>query len=186
MTTKSKKKVPFVHSNYDRIADDNYQTIDHRCVQALVDKWNIYGDIVDCCSPQGSGIVDALISLGHMARGVPDAFAETIIADYEVTNPPYDKKIVDKIIYRQIDRIADGEIFGFIALLRANFDFAKTRRPMFSENRYYTGQIKMCFRPIWIEPNPDEKQISPIHNYSWYIWTKEPFEHHIVRYWYEN
>lgn len=46
----------FVKSNFDRIKDDNYQTIDPRCTQALVEtlSTDIVGgmDIIDSCSPQ--------------------------------------------------------------------------------------------------------------------------------------
>ena len=52
--------VPFVHSNYERKAEDDYQTIDTRCFEALLGTWTIVDPIVDCCASHGSGIVDTL------------------------------------------------------------------------------------------------------------------------------
>jgi hypothetical protein len=46
--------VPFVHSGYERKPDDDYQTVDPRCLQALLDTWEIDGTIVDCCGRHGS------------------------------------------------------------------------------------------------------------------------------------
>ena len=80
--------VPFVHSSYERKAEDDYQTIDTRCIEALLDTWTIFDPIVDCCAPHGSGIVDTLRAMGRDASGVPDAFGE-FAAHYIVTNPPY-------------------------------------------------------------------------------------------------
>ena len=68
--------VPFVHSSYERKAEDDYQTIDTRCIKALLGTWTIVDPIVDCCAPHGSGIVDTLRAMGRDASGVPDAFGE--------------------------------------------------------------------------------------------------------------
>ena len=177
----------YVFSGYERIADDNYQTIDKRCVQALVESVKLYGKVADCCADQGSGIVDGLIEFGYDAHCISNAFQDFIDADFIVTNPPYKRGYVDQILNRQIQRIDDGELNGFFALLRANFDFAKSREGMFRNNKRYVGQIKMCFRPIWIEPVEGEKKVEPIHNYVWHWWAKSPMgQDKIVRYWYEK
>jgi len=172
-------KVPYVHSNYERIEGDNYQTVDPRCVRALVKLVDLRGKIVDCCSPSGSGIVMRLQALGFNAHGVADAFSD-FSADWVVTNPPYKKGLVDAIMTEQIVRVQNGEFFGFAALLRTNFDHAKTRKDMFSIPHYF-GQIKMCFRPYWTE----ERKFSPIHNYVWHIWTADAVErdYPAVLYW---
>jgi len=180
---------PFVQSNFERKENDDYQTIDKRCVQGLIEKWNIpTREIVDCCASHGSGIVSALNEFGYKATGCKDAFSDKIDASWIITNPPYKKKLVDEILWKQINRVVSGEIIGFVALLRAQFDYAKGRESMFSINPFYSGQVKLCFRPIWAEPIPGEKKVGPIHNYVWHIWSnsrdedKEP----ITRYWYEN
>ena len=170
-------KVPYVHSNYPRIENDNYQTVDPRCVQAFVEWIPIKGEIVDCCSPNGSGIVTQLQALGFNARGETDAFGDWL-ADWVVTNPPYKKGLVDTIVAEQIVRVQNKEFYGFAALLRTNFDHAKTRKEMFENSSYY-GQIKMCFRPYWTE----ERKHSPIHNYVWHIWSQDAGQRPVVLYW---
>lgn len=169
--------VPYVHSNYERIEDDNYQTVDPRCVQGLVDKVKLTGRIVDVCAPNGSKIVDALKNLGYDAIGYEDAFIPIVFGNWIVTNTPYKKGVVDKLISRQIDRVG-WDVYGFAALLRTNFDHAKTRKHLFQHNHYY-GQVKLCFRPYWTE----ERKHSPIHNYVWHIWTADAEGCSKVMYW---
>lgn len=173
-------KKPYVHSNYARKEGDDYQTIDRRCVKALVDCVPMAGVLVDCCAPNGSGIVNFLKEMGFEASGVGDASSD-FYADWIVTNPPYDRGVVDEILTEQIVRVQLAEVIGFAALLRNNFDFAKSRYDMFTCKQYH-GQVHMMFRPWWSE----EKKHQPIHNYVWHIWriggNREPF----VRYWKEK
>lgn len=174
--------IPYVHSNYPRIADDNYQTIDKRCVTALAKTISLDGLIVDPCSPNGSGICVALSELGYQARGVNDAFQNIDYAKWIVSNPPYNKKVVDNIIWAQIERLyKDFGPKGVAMLLRNNFDFAKSRYQMFTDPLYW-GQIHMMFRPWWSE----EKKSSPIHNYVWHIWSHSAPEVPVVKYWRES
>jgi hypothetical protein len=169
--------VPYVHSGYERIADDNYQTIDVRCIHALRSVVRLSGNIVDCCSPSGSGIVNFLIDEGYRAAGVGDAFGD-IEATWIVSNPPYKRGLVDKIINAQIDRI--GYVEGVAMLLRNNFDFAKSRYDMFT-HKFYWGAIHMMFRPWWTE----DRTAQPIHNYVWHIWSLWAEKEPVVKYWKE-
>lgn len=175
--------VPYVHSNYERIPEDNYQTVDSRCVKALVDSIYISRaeTIVDCCAPNGSGIVDELQRLAYISYGIKDAFGY-VNATWIVSNPPYKRVLVDKIINAQIDRFPEVE--GVAMFLRNNFDFAKSRYQMFM-SPYYYGQIHMMFRPIWIKPIPGEKKIEPIHNFVWHIWRMGSGKEPVVKYWKE-
>jgi len=159
---------PYVRSNYERIKDDNYQTIDERCIKALIYKYPIttISPIIDVCAPNGSSIVDSLLKQGFKSFGVSDAFMDGIEADWIITNPPYKRNMVDKIIERQIRRIEQKEVFSLAVLLRTSFDHAITRQHLFN-NRYYAGQFKLLFRPYWSE----ERKASPIHNYVWHIWS---------------
>jgi hypothetical protein len=43
----------------------------------------------------------------------------------------------------------------------------------------------MRFRPVWIEPDPEEETTGPIHNYVWHIWSNEKKEYPRVMYWHE-
>lgn len=170
-------------SAHPRRADDHYPTIDLRCVQGLTRSIMLTEPIVDCCAPNGSGIIDGLKSLGYdNSFGVPDALVGKLAspARWVVYNPPYKRDIVDKIISRQIERVKSREIDGAAALLRSTFDHAGNRNEMFRDCPYYFGQIKLCFRPIWIEPNPDEKKTSPFWNYVWHVWTRLPSERVIL------
>ena len=159
-------QVPYVHSNFARVANDFYPTIDNRCVFGFLEHFAPNGLCVDVCAPDGSGIVDTLKASGYNAEGLPDAFAENIKAQWIITNPPYKRGLVDEIINRQIQRVESGEVFGLAVLLRSNFDFAKGRKAMFDHPLYF-GQIKLCFRPYWSE----ERTAQPIHNYVWQVWS---------------
>ena len=155
----------FIRSGRERLINDNYQTIDPRCVLALVSLIKIT-NAVDVCSPTGSGIVDALKFAGIHSCGIDDAFQDDLLANWVVTNPPYKRGIVDKIVKRQIERVETGQIKGLAILVRTQFDHAKTRWDMFAANTQYAGQIKMLFRPRWFTGG----QSTPIHNYVWHIW----------------
>lgn len=161
---------PYVNSRFPRVPDDYYPTIDPRCVYGFLEHFRNPGKVVDCCAPNGSGIVDTLIECGVDAESYPDAFGE-FEADWVVSNPPYLRGLVDDIIYRQIGRVQEGQIKGAAMLLRNNFAFAKSRKPMF-QNEYYLGEIKLLFRPWW--SNEHSKQ--PIHNFVWQIWMKQNFK----------
>ena len=156
--------VPFVQSGYNRIAGDFYPTIDDRCINGLLHHVKPAGLIVDPCAPDGSGIVDQLTAAGFDAVGLPDAMGE-FIGEWIITNPPYDRRIVDKIIRRQLDRLEAGEFRGMAVLLRSGFDHAKSRKWLF-DSPLYAGQIKLRFRPFWSQ----DRKASPIHNYVWHLW----------------
>jgi len=158
----------FVRSGRKRLENDDYQTVDHRCIDALVETIKLQGTCVDVCSPNGSGIIQRLIEKNYKAFGINDAFTDVVFADWIVSNPPYKRNIVDKIICRQLQRIVDNQVIGVAMLLRTAFDHAKTRKNMFVNNQYYAGQIKMLFRPKWFEDGDK----TPIHNYVWHIWAK--------------
>lgn len=172
---------PYVQSNFERRVDDDYPTIDPRCVDALLNC--IYvpegSVIVDCCSKNGSAIVEQLLEKGFQASGVTDAFSE-FKAQWIVTNPPFKKGIVDKIIWKQINNLV-GNADGLAVLVRNNFDFAKSRYEMFN-HPYYFAQIHMMFRPWWSE---DHSQ-SPIHNFVWHIWKRDNDDMPMVLYWKED
>lgn len=166
---------PYVKSNFERIARDDYKTIDHRCVDALIKSWPISGNIVDCCSPNGSGIVSRFNERGRKASGVADAFSD-FEADWIVTNPPYDRNIVDLIANSCVDKLKRGKVSGVAFLMRANWDLSQIRENLFLPP-WYSCQIRMRFRPWWSE----ERTAQPIHNFVWHVWQKSEYEP-IIRY----
>ena len=159
---------PYIHSNYERRLNDAYPTIDKRCIYGFLQHFTPTDLCVDVCAPEGSGIVDTLRERNHKAICIGDAFEEDIKAQWIITNPPYKRPLVDQIITRQIQRIECGEVYGLAVLLRANFDFAKSRVEMF-DHPLYTGQIKLRFRPWWSE----DRKAQPIHNYVWQLWKAD-------------
>ena len=167
-------KVPFVHSNFERVEGDYYPTIDKRCVYGFLEHFQPKGRCVDVCAPDGSGIVRTLCEHGYNAFCVADAFAPIVLGEWIVTNPPYKRGLVDQIINRQIERVECGDVLRLAVLLRSNFDFAKGRRAMFDHPLYY-GQIKLCFRPWWSE----DRTAQPIHNYVWHIWMTAKAEYQL-------
>lgn len=168
-----KKQNYFVKSNYPRREGDYYPTIDSRCVKALMETLPYIGRglICDPCAPSGSGIIDSLLEMGYKAKGLGDAYKKRLPTgtQWVVSNPPYDRGVVQKIIQRQINRVAAGEVEGIAMLMRSTFDHAKKYMPLFCNSIYYAGQIKLTFRPRWIE----ESKGSPIHNYVWHVWDDE-------------
>lgn len=175
------RTVPFVHSAYPRAAGDHYPTIDRRVVYALLETWPVSGNIVDVCAPSGSGIIFYLTDLNYSASGIANAFAP-VEADWIVTNPPYKRSLVDKIVGAQIERVRRGEVHGFASLMRSGWDFAGGKhspRPGFFDSNLYAGQTKMRFRPYWTAENVAE----PIHQFVWHVWQKPTDAEPVVRYW---
>lgn len=160
-----------MNSGYARIAGDNYKTIDLRCTYAFLQHFTPTGSCVDVCAPDGSGIVDTLKERGHCAYGIADAFSDNVVAEWVISNPPYTRGLVDKIIWRQIERLVDSEVNGVAMLMRWQFDHAAFRRLMFAYNDHYLGQIKTLFRPQWFEKRPGDKQ--PFHSFVWHIWHRD-------------
>lgn len=169
--------VAYVHSGYERWPDDDYQTIDPRCVQALVETWPISGRIVDCCAPQGSGIVYSLHRLGFLSAQCEPTADYLGFAGWIVTNPPYKRGVVDEIATTVVDRVRRGYAAGAALLMRANWDLAACRHELFADG-LYRGQTRMRFRPWWSE----ERKAQPIHNYVWHVWTAGEGEP-VIRYW---
>ena len=166
---------PYVHSGYARKENDDYQTVDGRCVTALVDTLKTSDlwlakvhTIVDICGSHGSGIIRSLSNLGYRnVSAASEAFAAHT-ANWIITNPPYDRSIVDKYVKHVLRFINLGHVSHAAFLMRANWDMAQSRA-VFFDNPYYHGQIRMRFCPWWSE----ERKAQPIHNYVWHIWSSE-------------
>lgn len=166
----------YVHSDYPRIPDDDYQTVDPRCTRALLQHFDPQGRIIDICSTHGSGIVDELRREGYDAIYGIDAFSPKIMdARWIVTNPPYSRPLVDQILTHSVQRLLNDDGLAAVAfLMRNNFDFAASRAHLFHPHTplggLYLCQIHMTFRPWW----SDERKAQPIHNFVWHVWAKTP------------
>lgn len=171
-------KVPFVHSGYERKENDDYQTVDKRCVLALVESVPLWGSIIDMCGSHGSGIVNTLKEYQHDAYAAPEAFVKHEGFEWVVTNPPYDRSIVNKYAEHALAHIENDIIYGAAFLMRANWDFAISRSRLF-DTPFYRAQVRMRFRPWWTE----ERTAQPIHNYVWHVWTKNEGVKPEIIYW---
>lgn len=168
----------FVHSGYDRIPNDDYQTIDKRCIQALLESWDIAGPIWEPCAPHGSGIADAWpfdVSPGRDAlTDLPAPWAF-----FAVTNPPYTTAICVAIARRLRSLVADGRLIAAALLLRSQWDHRSTSGAELLEGPPFAGLIRLRFRPWWSQ----ERTASPIHSYQWLIFDNRHDREPIVRYW---
>jgi hypothetical protein len=142
-------------------------------VDGLLACVNILPPVVDMCAPSGSGIVDALKSRGVSAYGCSSAFENPLPHNprWGITNPPYSLDVVDEIMRFQISRVIRGELEGFAALMRTNWDHASTRQDIFKNCSWYYGQVKLLFRPIWFEKKVGGH--TPFHNFTWFVWHNE-------------
>jgi hypothetical protein len=175
---------PFTKSNYERVPDDHYPTIDPRCSWALRESWDLPKMLVDPCAPNGSGLLDNLAGFHYIAalddyrdypwKDVPEYDAPV---GY-ISNPPYSRPLVDEIVGYGVKLVENDEAIMAAFLLRTQWDHAKSRAGLFS-SRKYAGQIKLQFRPWWSE----ERKAAPIHNYVWHVWDSRHEGPAIIKYW---
>ena len=168
--------VPFVHSGYARRLNDHYPTIDPRCVQALVETWRIDGPIVDPCAPNGSGIVEELCRRGYDAK-CADSPQGLAPCGWLVTNPPYDRRVVDKLAWRmhssaeaippQAWRCSCGPTGSSPPVV-----------PTCSSAPSTAGRPACVFRPWWT----DDRNARPIHSFVWHVWSWGSGEP-VLRFW---
>lgn len=165
------KQSDVFYSAYERREDDSYPTIDTRCVDGFLAFYEPTGLVVDSCARGGSAIVDYFQELHKSAVGLTDCF-EDAEGDWLVTNPPFRRNEVNKIVEAQIMRVTDKKFYGLALLVRNNWAFAKTRAGFFNLP-IYAGEIKLLFRPWWTDDRSEE----PKHNYVWHIWHQDGWAH---------
>ena len=161
----------YTQSGYPRLADDNYQTIDERCLNSFLE---IYGEeitspILDpCASPEGeSALVTQLINKGYDASTgcLYEHEAKTII-----TNPPYKRDLVDKIAGEILQQVKEGRLQWAALLVRSGWDLAKKRQYLF-EHPAFSGMVRLTFRPWWTA----SRKAQPIHGYQWVVLEHEKY-----------
>jgi hypothetical protein len=160
----------FANSAYERHENDHYPTIDERCLIALQSAWDVPTPAYDwCVGPNGeSGLVEQ----------APYLFTDQInSARAIITNPPYRKDIVDEVMTLIVGCVGKGECVMAAALLRTQWDHAKTRAQFF-DHPHFAGLLRLRFRPWWTT----DRKASPIHNYQWVIWDERHSGEPVVRY----
>ena len=155
----------YTQSGYPRLADDNYQTVDERCLDSFLE---IYGEEIlapicdPCVSKDGeSALVTQLINKGYDAEGgcLFEHNAKTII-----TNPPYKRDGVDKIAGEILAQVKEGRVKLAAMLVRSGWDLAKRRQYLFDDPAF-SGLVRLTFRPWWTS----SRKAQPIHGYQWVV-----------------
>ena len=159
----------FSVSGYTRRENDNYQTVDTRCIEALLSAVQLTAPILDpCCSDDDeSALVTQLVDRGYAAFA---GSMSEIRNGYStiITNPPYKRGLVDRLVRAMVDAVRDGNVDTLAILVRASWDQAATRRDLF-DSELFAGAVRLTFRPWWTS----ERSATPIHNYQWLLWTRE-------------
>ena len=150
---------PYVLSRFDRLPDDNYVTLDPRCIRALLQSWDIPQPAIDPCCRAGSTGLDPII-----AGDMHDIYAPG--TQSAVTNPPYARPAVDDITKELIRAVATRRLEVAAILVRIGWDCAKSRAEYWKPP--FAASIRLQFRPWWNE----ERLKQPIHSYQWLIWDR--------------
>ena len=160
----------FTVSGYPRIENDNYQTVDSRCLDSLLEIYDFEGPILDpCVSPEGeSQLVTQLIDRGYKAVGgsLYDHNCNSVI-----TNPPYKRDVVDKIAAEILYQVQSGQLKWAALLVRSGWDQAKKRQYLFNDPAF-TGLVRLTFRPWWTS----SRKAQPIHGYQWVVLEHDKYK----------
>lgn len=90
-----------------------------------------------------------------------------------VTNPPYAGSLADQFVTKAIGLIENGKIDCAAFLLRAEWNHAAKRAWMFDHD-LYAAEIVLRKRPRWDWWYEDTSPVAPRHNFSWFIWDRNP------------
>ena len=150
---------PYVASNFPRFPDDDYRTIDDRCLAAFRLAWDV---------PRGS--VDPYTRRSGTKLGPIPAVNEDDLQGSQIraviTNPPYRRPDVDTIHGKLIGYVADNTLDMAATLMRVQWDCAKSRAAYWGWP--FAASIKLQFRPWWSENRAKQ----PIHSYQWLVWDR--------------
>ena len=87
-----------------------------------------------------------------------------------ITNPPYGKGNRDAVRFAEL---ALDRCDGMVALLlTAKFDFGKTRRHLFQDNRRYQAKIALLDRISWAGNGETGTE-----DHAWYVWGPGEYTH---------
>jgi predicted RNA methylase len=167
-----------VASNYARKENDLYQT-EPWATEALLRVVNVRGRKV--WEPAAGNHLMADVLREHGAQVTTsdivtydrehDEIFDFIRASFDwspqidaiITNPPYGKGNREAVAFAER---ALSECKGLVALLlTAKFDFGKTRRHLFKDNKRFWGKIALVDRVQWF---PGDS--SGTEDHAWYIW----------------
>lgn len=168
-----------VASNYARAENDLYQT-EPWATEALLRHFPVRGRTV--WEPAAGNHLMADVLREHGARVVTSDivtygrrhdhwfnFLDTGVnpegADAIITNPPYGKGNRDAVKFAEL---ALERCDGLVALLlTAKFDFGKTRRHLFADNKRFRAKIALLDRISWAMNGETGTE-----DHAWYVWDK--------------
>lgn len=173
-------------SGFDRIPADFYPT-PKSLRSALLDNFTpppgtvwepcvgdgqLARDIEKRCGNQVQGTDIRSEDEGIYGKGEVDFFAQKFIPPgYTsiITNPPFG--LITQFIRRGLEILDanDNDVTCLVALGRQDHHFASTRMKEFARAKH---AIHCPWRPLWIEPGPDEKGGNPRWCFVWWIWEK--------------
>lgn len=170
-----------VASNYARAENDLYQT-EPWATEALLRRFPVRGLNVwepaagnhlmaEVLQDNGAKVFTSDIAVydrAHDAR--MDFLTEQMIGPRSffgaiITNPPYGKGNRDAVRFAEL---ALERCEGMVALLlTAKFDFGKTRRHLFADNKRFRAKIALLDRISWAMNGETGTE-----DHAWYVWDK--------------
>ena len=170
-------------SNYARAANDLYQTepwatevlLRHFPVAGLT-VWEPAADnhmMADVLREHGASVTTSdLVTYDREHDVERDFFIDHGPTDFGaiITNPPYGKGNRDAVRFaeRALER-CDGMV---ALLLTAKFDFGKTRRHLFQDNRRFLAKIALLDRISWAGNGETGTE-----DHAWYVWGPGEYTH---------
>jgi hypothetical protein len=169
------------NSGYERIEDDRYET-PAWVTMALLGVYDVVRTVYEPAAGNGK-MVRALLASGRAVwsndiRPLPGLCSVHDFLSVQrlpvggdvavVCNPPYGddrgRTAVKFIEHALILTYANGG--QVCALLKSDFDHAKSRRHLFGGSATFAGTVVLVDRIRWIEGSVG----SPSENFSWFIW----------------
>lgn len=168
-------------SGYERMDGDKYYT-PFWVTEALLSVESFSGDIWDTCAG-GGHILDVAKAQGHRVFGIdvdPVERSDMTIAkadglgmigdiDNVIINPPYGSggRLAVEFIKHALERTKarKGKV---AALLRIDFDSAKTRAPIFGKHPAFAAKYALTTRIRWA--NLEQSAAGPTENHAWFVW----------------
>lgn len=171
-------------SNYARVENDLYQT-EPWATEALLRHFPVNGLRIWEPAAGNHMMADVLRSAGgkvHTSDVITyerqhDSVGNFLIAglydgthDAIITNPPYGKGNRDAVKFAEL---ALERCDGMVALLlTAKFDFGKTRRHLFQDNRRFLAKIALVDRISWAGNGETGTE-----DHAWYVWGPGEYTH---------
>lgn len=171
-------------SNYARAENDLYQT-EPWATEVLLRHFPIAGLEVwepaagnhlmaDVLRQHGAVVKTSdIVTYGREHNAIRDFFNAPYAGpqfDAIITNPPYGKGNRDAVRFAEL---ALDRCDGMVALLlTAKFDFGKTRRHLFQDNRRFLAKIALVDRISWAGNGETGTE-----DHAWYVWGPGEYTH---------